>query len=347
MIKPIYEAEASILIPQKENNFSNMLNNLGININDMPNLPINLNNKSYNTTSDFITILKSRLVSKKIIEKLNLDKNEEFLDKDNNTFQTVVENFREKVKVLAPSTKDNAIRIKVRTQSKDLSIKIADLHFEELKKFIENNNYLSATKNRKFIEKQLLEISKNLKKEENALMNFKVENKTVSLPEEVNQYIKYISEIDAQELKSKMELNDISERIKISQKNVSDFDEQLQNIIKDLKISQAGLKTKKVILEEAKNKYLILLNSLPAKALILARLEREVKVKNTLYLLFTQQYEIAKLEEAKEMEPFKILDKAYASDKAVFPKKIISIIVTFILSIFISFITYNFLNPNG
>ncbi|MEK7433217.1 MAG: GNVR domain-containing protein [Cyanobacteriota bacterium] len=167
-------------------------------------------------------------------------------------------------------------------------------------------------------------------------MNFKKENNTVSLPEEVNQYIKYVSEIDSQELKSKLELNDISERINFSKKQVSEFNDTFQNMIKDLQISQAGIKTKKSILDEAKNKYMTLLNSLPAKALILVDLEREAKVKNAIYLVFTQQYELAKLEESKEMEPFKILDKAYVNSKPVFPKKVTSILISLVLSFFIS-----------
>lgn len=174
-------------------------------------------------------------------------------------------------------------------------------------------------------------------------MNFKKENKTVSLPEEVNQYLKYLSEIDAQELKSKIELTDINERIKASKEGTSEFNEQMNNFIKDLKISQAGIKTKTSVLEEAKNKYTNLLNSLPTKALLLARLEREVKIKNTLYLILTQQYEIAKIEEQKELEPFKILDSGYTNYKPVFPQKITITAIVFLVSLLLGILFSFFL----
>lgn len=298
--------------------------------------------KSAGNISDFVTILRSRKLAQDIIKKLNLEKNDDFNDEKADLNYTV-ENFQKKVKVFSPTNKDSSIRVKVRSKDKELGVKIANLHFTELKKYLELNNYLLSTKNRKFIEKQLKTTNYELKESENLLMNFKKENKTISLPEEVNQYIKYLSEIDAQELKSKIELNDITERIKVSKEGTSQFNEQMNNFIKDLKISQAGIKTKTSVLEEAKNKYTNLLNSLPTKALLLARLEREVKIKNTLYLILTQQYEIAKIEEQKELEPFKILDSGYTNYRPVFPKKITIIGIVFFVSLLIGILFSFFL----
>lgn len=303
--------------------------------------------KNYSNTSDFVSILKSHYLSEKVLKNLKLENYKELIsDDEENSFQAKLERFQKKVKVISPTGKDTTIKIKVRLKDKLLAEKIANRYFQELNSYLEETNYLSSTRNRKFIEAQLNRIFKELKVYENQLLKFKSDNKTVSLPDEISEYIKYLSDLEVQELKSKMELKDLNERLKESGKNFSEFNLEWKNIIKDMQVAQAGLKTREGIIQEAKNKYANLLNSLPLKALTLAGLEREIKVKNSLYLVFSQQLELAKLEEAKENEPFKILDKAYSQSKPVFPDRplIISISILFgilssiLLSFFIEFL---------
>jgi tyrosine-protein kinase Etk/Wzc len=336
LVEPIYEAEASILIPQKQNSLGNLFNNLGLQLPDIQMPEIFDSGKNTNNTADFISILKSRQMSETIIKELHMQNYKEIKTKDNTNFQAVIENFQKKVKIFSPSVKDNALRIKARFKNPELAKKIVNKYFYELKKYLEKNNFLSATRNRVFVENHLLQINADLKEIEANLLIFKKTNKTVSLPDEINEYIKYISDLEAQELKSKIELKEVSERIKVTGQKISTFNQDWQNVIKEMEISQAALKARKNILEDTKNKYVTIINGLPAKALILARLERELRVKNALYLFFSQQFEVAKLEEAKELEPFKILDSAYVSDKPVFPKKTLIIAVAFLISLLLS-----------
>ncbi len=322
-----------MLIPQKENYLSSFFNTLGISAPDLtlPNLPSV--GKNTNNTADFVNILRSRLLITKVIKSLHIENNIELKDKHTKTFQGVIEKFEKKVKVYPPSVKDSALRIKARFKDKKLAENIVNKCFYELRKYLENTNYLTATRNRKFIESQLNRISSELMETEVQLLNFKKTNETVSLPDEINEYLKYLSDLEAQQLKSKIELKEISERIKVTNEKVSGFNQDWKNILKEMEINQAALKTREAILEEAKNKYFRLLTSLPGKGLILARLEREVKVKTALYLLFTQQFEMAKLEEARELEPFRVLDPAYIAEDPVFPKKAIIIAAAFLISL--------------
>jgi tyrosine-protein kinase Etk/Wzc len=297
----------------------------------LPNLPSF--GKTTNNIADFVSILRSRQLISNVITTLHIENHKELKEKENTTFQGVIEKFQKKVKVIPPTGKDSTLRIRARFKDAKTAENIVNKCFYELKKYLENTNYLTATRNRKFIENQLNRIKSELANTEVELLQFKKANETVSLPDEINEYIKYISDLEAQQLKSRLELKEISERIKVTNEKISGFNQEWQNIRKEMEINQAALKTRESILEEAKNKYFRLLNSLPGKALILARLEREVKVKTTLYLLFTQQFEVAKLEEARELEPFRILDPAYIDADPVFPKKAIIIAVAFLISL--------------
>lgn len=276
-----------------------------------------------------------------VIKSLKLEKHNELFDEDTKTFQAIIEKFQKKVKIFPPTTKDSTIRVKARFKDKNTALKICNKYFYELKRFLDKNNFNQATRNRVFVEKQLNKTSQELKIAETELLNFKQNNKTVSLPDEVTEYIKYISDLEAQELKSKIEEKDLSERIKSASAKTSEFNTEWQNMIREMQITQSAMKSREELLKKSKEKYYNLLNSLPNKALFLARLERDIKIKNALYLMFTQQYELAKLEESKENEPFKILDTGYINDKPVFPRKTVmtigALLVSFILSIMLAF----------
>jgi tyrosine-protein kinase Etk/Wzc len=341
LLTPIYEAESSIIISPKDSRISNIFNNLSLNMPELANLNLPMLNSSSNNTNDLISILRSRRMAETVIKNLKLEKNKELYDEKTKTFQAVVEKFQKKVKIFPPTGKDTTIRVKARFENKEIALKICNKYFYELKRFLDKNNFNQATRNRIFIEKQLNKTTQDLKIAEIELLNFKQNNKTVSLPDEVSEYIKYISDLEAQELKSRLEIKDISERIKSASSKISDFNTEWQNMIQEMEISQNAMKSREEILKKAKDKYYLLLNALPNKALFLARLERDIKIKNALYLMFTQQYEIAKIEESKENEPFKILDSGYINDKPVFPRKTVmtvgAFIVSFILSLLLAF----------
>ena len=337
IIKPTYEAQSSILIPKKDSNINSLFSKLGLDVTDSPLADMSLNKDSSNA-SDFVSILKSRNLAKRVIQNLKIENNEEIKAKDGESFQSVIEKFQKKRKIFPPSQTNSVLKITARFKNRELAVKVVDKYFYELEKYLEGTNYLSATRNRKFLEQQLNKISKELKVAENNLFIFQKLNKTVLLTEEIKSYISYISDLEAQELTSKLYLGEITKKVQATSEKMPEFDKSWDNYLKELEITESALKTRKNVIESEKNKYTSLLNTLPRKSIVFARLEREVKIKNTLYLLFTQQLEIAKVEEAKELEPFKILDSAYTLDKPVFPKKILSILISLLLPLKMIFI---------
>jgi hypothetical protein len=69
--------------------------------------------------------------------------------------------------------------------------------------------------------------------------------------------------------------------------------------------------------------YYIPFDQMPSLGLQLARLMRETKVQEEVFRLLTSQYEIAKLEEAKDVNTIQILDLAKPPDKKSSPKPIL------------------------
>ena len=94
------------------------------------------------------------------------------------------------------------------------------------------------------------------------------------------------------------------------------------------------------MVEEESNFY-IPFNELPALGMQLGRLIREAKIQEKVFELVTSQYEMAKIEEAKDINTIQILDSAVPPDKKSSPKRalivILSTVVALFLSIFLAF----------
>lgn len=82
----------------------------------------------------------------------------------------------------------------------------------------------------------------------------------------------------------------------------------------------------------------------PNEKLTLSKITRERLAAQTVYTELRKQLELAKINEAKELESFKVLDDPFVPQKPIAPKKILIIAITFVLSIFLALFGVFFLN---
>jgi uncharacterized protein involved in exopolysaccharide biosynthesis len=61
-------------------------------------------------------------------------------------------------------------------------------------------------------------------------------------------------------------------------------------------------------------------------------LYRQVVMQDTIYQTLTKQYEMAKVQEAKEIPPIKVLDEPDVPEKKSFPPRLIIVVLGFFLS---------------
>ncbi len=72
---------------------------------------------------------------------------------------------------------------------------------------------------------------------------------------------------------------------------------------------------------------------LPILGVTYADLYRQTKIQETVYELLTQQYELAKVEEAKEIPSVKVLDVAIVPTKKSFPPRAVIIVLGTLLGL--------------
>ncbi|MEW5767824.1 MAG: GNVR domain-containing protein [bacterium] len=315
LLPRIYLAEASILPPAKENR-AGLLSALSA-------LPIGSQMLPLMGQSGiggyYLPILRSQTVAVQIIKELGLmDKYE-------------AENMEEAVKHLEKASritqdKEGLIRIAVQAKSALLAARIANTYIKALQDYIDQNTIFEARQNRIFIEGQLTETEKELHQAEDALKAFQEGKGTVSISEEVTEAIKAAAELKARMAALEVQVGVMSSYTSPDHPDVVKKRLEIQELSKQYGLLEHG----------GQDRSGVPLANVPAVGLEFARLKREVIVQETLFKLLSEEYERAKISEAKEAPQVQILDSAVPPEKKYKPKVVLNIFIALITGLFLT-----------
>ncbi len=175
----------------------------------------------------------------------------------------------------------------------------------------------SARFNRIFIENRYQQNLEDLKQAEDAMLEFQNKNNMVALPEQTSAAITAAATIQAEIMSSEVEL----------ETQMSTLQEDHPRIL-TLKKNIEGLKEKLADLEAGENLSDIFpgFRDIADLAIDYGRLYREIKIQNTLFTFLTQQYEEAKIKEAKDTPTVQVLDAAIIPEKKARPRRSLFVI---------------------
>lgn len=257
-------------------------------------------------SKELVNILKSRTLSEKIVRHFDLMKvifaNQ--YDPKTNTyfpgfpaflkptpiFQDAVSKFRAKVAKVEEEKKSTLIKITVSLKDPVLAAKIANQMVVELQDFIENNSLTISKRNRVFLEEQIVKTRVKLLETGKELNQFYADNKISSV----------VPQIDV----------DVGS-FQTTTKPFADFQEEFERLSQQAK-------------EALEKKEQARVSRVPGQVYLqFLTLSRELQIKA--YGLLTQQYELAKIEEAKEDLAFQVIDKAEVKERASSPRLLINV----------------------
>ncbi len=146
-----------------------------------------------------------------------------------------------------------------------------------------------------------------------------------------------LAELTAKIENMKLQLMEESKKILSENDNIFViFSEDMINKIIELKID---IETKKSLISTLKgvvDEYEVKLNTVPIKELELARLERNKRVSEELYLLLNSKYEESKIAEAGKLGSVRIIDYPIKSSVPILPKTKRNIVLGFFLALIIA-----------
>lgn len=183
----------------------------------------------------------------------------------------------------------------------------------------------SAGKERAFLENRLKLVKRDLAQAEDRLKDFKEKHQAISIDDQATAIIDAIAQLKAQLSSQEVQLGVLRSYQTERNPEVGTLKEgiaQLKDQIRRLEQSPAGKKVSGDIF--------IPTSEVPDLGIQYARLMRDFKVQETLFELLTKQYEISKINEARNTSTIQVLDHATVPDKKSKPKRaLIVLLITF------------------
>lgn len=341
VIQPVYQSSTSMLV--LEGSGSNLRGLVSQLENELESLgPLRAlamqGAGTRSSTQDLISILRSHSLAEKVVAQLPLKVLKEvqqmLAEAPAGTEQRLlVDYLKKQTRILPPDSQDGTLRVRVRMPQADLSARAANLYVHELQLYVGTLINREQGKQLAYLDTQLSKLEAELNGAEQALLAFQQRHRTVALDEEIKQLIVQLAELEAEELTANAALQDARARAGRLNDSASELSPDSPPRRNELELEVAGLQQRQQTLSKARQRYRQLLLGLPAQALELARIERQVNLKNRLYLLLQQQAQAARLDAARAVELFRVLDPALAPLKPVQPVKGLWLAISGIISL--------------
>jgi len=229
-------------------------------------------------------------------------------------------------------TDEGIVQINVEAKKPDLSANIANSYITYVDKFLKESNMTRGKNMRVFVEKRLSTAEVELKQTSDSLKTFQEVHKVVAIDEETKVVIDAYAQLKSELLKREMELaisKDVSAPDNPYVLSIKREIDEFQNKLNEIETGKEPGKGYGV-------GFAVSFNKLPAVAAEYARRLRDYKVQEEIYALLLQQYEQAKILEARDTPNITVLDYARIPEKKVFPKKATIIITVFMFSFILS-----------
>jgi tyrosine-protein kinase Etk/Wzc len=319
----IYKARTKILPPQQSGSSisSQVLSEIG-GASGLIGSSLGIKNEN----DMYVGILKSDTVHDFLIDKFGL------METYNSRYR---EDARDRLdsSVTIENGKDSIISVSVEDKDPQRAADMANAFIEKLKEIAQSFSVSEASARRIFFEEQLNKVKEDLLKAEEAMKGLQEKTGAIDIDNQAKVVIESIAGLRAQVAAKEVDISVM--KTYIEPKNP------------DLRKAQAALKGMEEQLQifEAKDGEnpdpLMPAGRMPQVGTDYARKLREVKYNETLFDLISGQYEIARVDEAKDAIVIKVLDKAHPPTKKAKPKRTLMVAIAtftgFFLAIFAAF----------
>ena len=279
------------------------------------------------STSDvFIGILGSRTVQNQIIEQFDLKR----------VYGVhLMQDARRKLESCAAISidhKNQIITISVTDKSPQRAQAIAKAYVDELNRLVSELSTSSARRERIFLASRLEQVNQDLESAEKEFSQFASKNSTIDIKEQGRAMVEAAANLQGQLMFSRSELEglrrvyaDSHVRVLAAKARIAELQSQLEKF---------GGKDQGAALGPDSNAAALYpsIRKLPLLGVKYADLYRRTKVEESLYELLTQEYELAKLQEAREIPTVKVLDPADLPEKKSSPPRLLIAISTMFLA---------------
>jgi uncharacterized protein involved in exopolysaccharide biosynthesis len=219
---------------------------------------------------------------------------------------------------ISADRKSGIIAITVTDHDPKRAAAMAQTYVSELNVLVAQLSTSSARRERIFLEGRLQNVKADLDSAEQNFSVFASKNTAIDIPEQGKAMVDAAATLQGQLIATQAELSGLQQiytnnnvRVRAAQAHVEELQKKLNEI--------GGVGTQSDL--ESENSLYPSIRKLPLLGVTYADLYRQTKIQETVFGLLTQQYELAKVQEAKEIPTVKVLDPAMVPTKKSFPPR--------------------------
>ena len=264
----------------------------------------------------FIGILRSRTVQDDVIGKLDLKK----------VYGTKQWDAARKLlsanTMISEDRKSGIISITVSDRSPQRASAIAGEYVTELNLVVSQLSTSSAHRERVFLEERLAQVKQDLETAEKDFSEFASKNGTVDIKEQGRAMVEGAATVEGQLIAAQSELQGLKQiyaennvRVRSVKARISELQNQLAQLGGKQEIAKDATRSNSDELYPS-------IRKLPLLGVPYADLYRRTRVQEAVFESLTQEYELAKVAEAKEIPSVKVLDPPNVPEHKSFPPRL-------------------------
>ena len=290
---------------------------------------------AHSSTALFINLLQSGTVSGHLIDRFNLQ------HVYHTRYRIDTAKHLARCSKITEDKKSGVITIAVEDTSRVRARDLAQAYLDELNKLVTQTNTSAAHRERMFIEKRLNAVRQNLEDAEMQLSQFSSKSSTIDIKEQTRAMVDAGARVQAELLVEQSGLQSLRQIYGDSNVRVRETEARIASLQGELtKMTGSSTPlTAEAIHDDNTNssggndkgELYPPLRQLPRLAVPYTDLYRRVKVQEGVFELLTQQYEIARIEEAKDVPVVSVIDPPGIPERKSFPPHLlITLLLTFL-----------------
>ena len=232
---------------------------------------------------------------------------------------------------ISEDRKSGIITIGVTDRSPVRAASLAAAYVDQLNSLVSELSTSAAHRERVFLDERLKIVKQDLDNASIELAQFSSKNNTLDIKDQGRAMLEAAANLAGQMIAAQSQLEGLRQIYTDNNPRVQALNARVSELRKELqKLSGSGEKEAAVsdpLSEKPTNLPYPSIRNLPLLGVKYSDYYRHAKIQETVYELLTEQYELAKVEEAKETPSVKILDPARVPEKKSFPHRAVIVMV--------------------
>jgi capsule polysaccharide export protein KpsE/RkpR len=280
-----------------------------------------------NSTALFVDLLRSGTVAGRLIDRFHLQA------AYHKRYRVDTAKYLARHTIITDDKKSGVITITVEDTDPRRARDLAQAYLDELNLLLNHTSTSSAHQERVFIEKRLQKVKADLEQAQQGMSEFSSTHATIDIKEQTRAMVDAASKLQAQMILEQANLDSLRQmygdgniRVRATRARIG----ALRNQLAKISGSSAPLAVSKPTeagdarsTGSGGSELYPPLRQLPRLAVPYANLYRQVQVQETVFELLTQQYELARIQEAKDVPVVSVIDSPGIPEKKSFPPRLL------------------------